>query len=401
MGLFNKKTSDGRHEGDDSRQAQNHESQEKTARASDAWGFDAVRQPGRPVDKVDHDDPALGGGDPDAPPAPIEPPRAATAEPAPVPAPPAPIMEELTELDAVFEAPIPSVPAQQPTPAADETQSGTLEKEELRRAMTAARATSAVVSRGVVAAGHPATAEAGAWALREGGNAVDAAIAAVLASVSAESPLTGLGAGGHMLVHGPGAEPVLLDFFVAAPGLDGTASTAELVPVEVDFGGVVQVFNVGAPRAGCPACRADWRRRRRGSARCRSPSWSGPAVKLAREGLRSTASRRTCSRSSAPILAREPMGASIYAPGGTPLREGETVSFGALADTLERFGDEGRSRSTAAISPRRCRRRCWRAAVTSRPPIWRPTRRSPGLRRAPSTSGARSSPTRLRPPEGS
>ena len=118
MGLFNKKTSDGRHEGDDSRQAQNHESQEKTARASDAWGFDAVRQPGRPVGKVDHDDPALGWDDPDAPPAPIEPAPAATPEPAAVPAPPAPIMEELTELDAVFEAPIPSVPEPQPTPAA-------------------------------------------------------------------------------------------------------------------------------------------------------------------------------------------------------------------------------------------------------------------------------------------
>ena len=57
------------------------------------------------------------------------------------------------------------------------------------------------MSRGVVAAGHPLTAETGAWALREGGNAVDAAIAAVASSCVTESPLTGLGAGGYMLVH--------------------------------------------------------------------------------------------------------------------------------------------------------------------------------------------------------
>ena len=35
-------------------------------------------------------------------------------------------------------------------------------------------------NRGAVAAGHPATAEAGAAVLRAGGNAVDAAVAAVL-----------------------------------------------------------------------------------------------------------------------------------------------------------------------------------------------------------------------------
>src|SRR5688572_31837969 len=89
-------------------------------------------------------------------------------------------------------------------------------------------------ARGVVAAGHPLTAEAGAEVLRNGGNAVDAAIASVLTSCVTESPLTGLGAGGYMLVHGSG-EPVLLDFFVAAPGADGTRNRAELVPIAIDF----------------------------------------------------------------------------------------------------------------------------------------------------------------------
>ena len=57
---------------------------------------------------------------------------------------------------------------------------------------------------GMVAAGHPLTAEAGARVLREGGNAVDAAIAAMLVSWVAEPLLTGPGAGGYMLVAGAG-----------------------------------------------------------------------------------------------------------------------------------------------------------------------------------------------------
>ena len=72
--------------------------------------------------------------------------------------------------------------------------------------------------KGVVAAGHPLTVEAGAAVLRRCGNAVDAAVAAVLMSFVTESPLTGPGAGGFMLVHTAGGEDHLLDFFVAAPG---------------------------------------------------------------------------------------------------------------------------------------------------------------------------------------
>ena len=105
--------------------------------------------------------------------------------------------------------------------------------------------------RGVVAAGHPLTAEAGAQILRAGGNAVDAALAAMVASFVAEPQLTGLGAGGYMLVAEPGEAPALLDFFVAAPGEGAdTAARAPLVPAEVFFEAAAQVFHVGASSCG-------------------------------------------------------------------------------------------------------------------------------------------------------
>src|SRR5882757_7443273 len=100
--------------------------------------------------------------------------------------------------------------------------------------------------KGIVAAGHPLTAEAGARVLREGGNAVDATLAAMLTSFAAEPLLTGLGAGGYMLVAGGGAEPALLDFFVQAPsdprGPGADRAIAELDAVDVSFGDAAQVF---------------------------------------------------------------------------------------------------------------------------------------------------------------
>src|SRR5262249_58309761 len=108
-----------------------------------------------------------------------------------------------------------------------------------------------VTSAGMVAAGHPLTAEAGASVLRAGGNAVDAAVAAVLASWAAEPLLTGPGAGGYMLVAGAGEEPTLLDFFVQAPGRGADPSRrSDLVPAEVSFGDAVQEVYCGAASCG-------------------------------------------------------------------------------------------------------------------------------------------------------
>ena len=131
------------------------------------------------------------------------------------------------------------------------------------------------MSQGVVAAGHPLTAEAGASVLREGGNAVDAAVCAVLASFAVESPLTGFGAGGYMMVH-RGEETALIDFFVAAPGLDGTERRTELAPVPVHFDAeTVQTFYVGPHPAACRGPRQGSSRRWRATARRRCPTWSG------------------------------------------------------------------------------------------------------------------------------
>src|SRR6188508_2853996 len=109
--------------------------------------------------------------------------------------------------------------------------------------------------KGAVAAGHPLTAQTGADILAAGGNAVDACIAAAFVSWVAESPLTGPGAGGFMLVHRASDHTDrLLDFFVAIPGRDlGGGHGEEMKAVDVEFEpGLTQVFLVGAPSCAVP-----------------------------------------------------------------------------------------------------------------------------------------------------
>jgi gamma-glutamyltranspeptidase/glutathione hydrolase len=73
--------------------------------------------------------------------------------------------------------------------------------------------------KGVVAAGHIETANAGKQILEAGGNAMDAAIASAFAACVAEPLLTALGAGGYMLVHNAkNHKQELIDFAVVMPG---------------------------------------------------------------------------------------------------------------------------------------------------------------------------------------
>jgi gamma-glutamyltranspeptidase/glutathione hydrolase len=198
---------------------------------------------------------------------------------------------------------------------------------------------------GVVAAGNPLSAEAGAEVLREGGNAVDAAVAAVLASFAAESPLTGFGAGGFMMVHGvpeEGAGTHLIDFFVAAPGRDRVERRAELVPVPVHFDAdTVQTFYVGPASCGVPGTAAGLEEAVRRFGTKPLPELVRPAVRLAREGAPVNAEQAYILEILAPIHVRLEGTRELYAPGGSPLREGDVFRFPELAEALERFASEG------------------------------------------------------------
>jgi gamma-glutamyltranspeptidase/glutathione hydrolase len=196
--------------------------------------------------------------------------------------------------------------------------------------------------KGVVAAGHPLTAEAGAEVLRAGGNAVDAAVACVLMSFVAESPLTGPGAGGFMLVHTAGGEDHLLDFFVAAPGHGLDGEPAQLMPIDVRFAEeAVQRFNVGPSSCGAYGTTLGLAEalERFGSVGLAELT-EGPA-RAARRGVEVVPLQAFLFEVLEPILRSTPEAAAIYAPSGPLLRSGETIRLPELGDLLERLGRDG------------------------------------------------------------
>ncbi len=185
--------------------------------------------------------------------------------------------------------------------------------------------------RGAIAAGNRHTAEAGAWALGHGGNAVDAVVAAAVAGFVAEGPLTGPTGGGLLLLRDAGEEPTLLDCFFSVP----TRACGHMDDVLIDFGDAsTQVFHVGPSSVAVPGLVAGLFRAHETRGRLPWADLFSPALDLAVAGVDMTGPQRFLGEILAPILERTDEGRRIY---GSRVRA-ETTTMRA---GLERLRDAG------------------------------------------------------------
>ena len=178
--------------------------------------------------------------------------------------------------------------------------------------------------------------------MRAGGNAVDAALASMFASFVCEPLLTGLGAGGYMLVVAPGQTPTLLDFFVETPGREGDASRrGALIPVHVSFGDAIQTFNVGASSVGTFGMPAGVCEAARRFGRVPLEQLVAPAVALARDGVELNRQQAYVVEILEATIGSTAEATALFAPGGQLLRAGDRLRQPELADALDRLGAEG------------------------------------------------------------
>jgi gamma-glutamyltranspeptidase/glutathione hydrolase len=197
--------------------------------------------------------------------------------------------------------------------------------------------------RGAVAAGHPLTAEAGARVLEAGGSAVDACVAAACVSWVCESPLTGPGGGGFMLVHqGSDGKSRLFDFFVTVPRVP--AAAGDLLQLEIDFDGdTQQTFRTGAAAVAVPGTALGLEAAHRQFGTVPWAELVAPAARLAREGVELTPPQGYLHRILDGLLRHSPEGNAMYGhpDEDRPLQAGERFVLGDFADTLERIAEGG------------------------------------------------------------
>jgi len=196
--------------------------------------------------------------------------------------------------------------------------------------------------QGVVAAGHPITAEAGAHILKDGGNAVDAAVAAVCTSFVAEPVLTDAGGGGFMLIHNSTGKNMLLDGFSRMPfRADKKHCQLDFRAVPIDFGDTIQTFHIGRASVGSPSLLAMLFSAHRQQGRLPIHVVMQPAIEAARSGVRLNELQASFIHLLEPILTADSTCRSLHTHGNKLLSKGDLFCNPDLANTLEMLSIEG------------------------------------------------------------
>ncbi|MGK7877897.1 MAG: gamma-glutamyltransferase [Xenococcaceae cyanobacterium] len=196
-------------------------------------------------------------------------------------------------------------------------------------------------TRGIIAAGHQKTAEAGQEMFALGGNAFDAAIAAVLASFVVESPLTSAAGGGFLLAHTQDNRNILFDFFCQTPRYKKPQQEVNFYPVDVNFGGEVQAFHIGLGSIAVPGNIAGVFEIQQKLGKLPFKVVAQPAIEYAQNGFTISNFKGLCIKLLEPILLALPESKKIYAPKDEVLTAGQVCYMKDFAATLTELADKG------------------------------------------------------------
>ena len=188
---------------------------------------------------------------------------------------------------------------------------------------------------GMVVAQEPLAADVGLQVLKNGGNAVDAAIAVAFA-LSVTLPSAGnIGGGGFLLIRLANGKTAFLDFREAAP-----AKASRDMYLD-DKGNPTKESIFGWRASGIPGTVAGLVLAHKKFGTQKWQQLVDPAVKLASEGFVVTPTLAHSLLHENTALATDPESKRIFTRDGNPYQVGETIKQPELAETLKRIAQFG------------------------------------------------------------
>ncbi len=190
-------------------------------------------------------------------------------------------------------------------------------------------------ARGMVVTNHPLASAAGAEMLAAGGNAVDAAVAALFALTVVEPMMVGIFGAGHAHLLLASGRHTVIDGYTTAPAAarpDTFRPVSDTWPDYMEAEG--RDNSVGWRSVGVPGNLAAWCEMLTRFGALDLETVTAPAIRHAEHGFRVTGYLAECLAEAAGDLARFPASRRVFLPGGTPLGRGELLVQADYADTL-------------------------------------------------------------------
>ena len=193
---------------------------------------------------------------------------------------------------------------------------------------------------GMVATNHPLASAAGVEMLAAGGNAADAAVAALFTLTVVEPMMVGLLGGGMAHIRRPDGTHTILDGLGAAPAL---ARPDQFTPLP----GAPGLETIGDRNATGPEAIAaagaviGWCTLLNQYGTMSLADVMEPAIRHASRGFRATSYLAECTASLAPKLMADPGIAALFVPNGTPIQPGARLIQPEAADSLRAIANEG------------------------------------------------------------
>ena len=197
-------------------------------------------------------------------------------------------------------------------------------------------------SKGMVVTNHPLASGAGAQILLAGGNAIDAAVAALFALTVVEPMMVGVLGGGLAHIRLADGTHTILDGLSTAPRAarpDMYRTVSDVLP---DYQETVGRQNSrGALSVAVPGALAGWCEALRCFGTMSLADVLAPAVQLAEAGFTVTPYLTTCVTDCAADLAKDPELAALFLPDGAPISAGTRLRRPDYAATLRLIAAQG------------------------------------------------------------